>query len=61
MLSNITEAVARIKQNVAVLLSASAIESACRQCRHKCRMRELGPAQTVWAFLLQVLHSNTAC
>jgi hypothetical protein len=61
MLSNITEAVARIKQNVAVLLSASAIESACRQCRHKWRMRELGPAQTVWAFLLQVLHGNTAC
>lgn len=29
--------------------------------QHRWRQRELGPAQTVWAFLLQILHGNVAC
>ena len=61
MFPSIVHAVARIKRNVAELLSASAIKGACRQVGHRWRVRELGPAETVWAFLLQILHGNTAC
>lgn len=61
MFPSITRAVARIKRNVAEFLSASAIETACREAGHQWRERELGPAETIWAFLLQVLHGNTAC
>lgn len=61
MSCNIASAVQRIKQNVAAALSEQAIEQACRQAGHRWRNRELGPAKTIWAFLLQVLHGNTAC
>ena len=61
MCPNIALAIERIKQNVAAGLSAVSIEQACREAGHTWRVRELGPAQTIWAFLLQVLHGNTAC
>jgi hypothetical protein len=61
MFPSITRAVARIKRNVAEFLSAAAIETACREAGYKWRVRELGPAETIWAFLLQILHGNTAC
>jgi hypothetical protein len=61
MYSHLTAALERIKKNVAAVLSAQAIEQACREAAHLWRERELGPAQTIWAFLLQVLHGNTAC
>jgi hypothetical protein len=60
MCPNIARAIERIKQNVAAVLSAESIEQACRQVGHQWRQRDLGPAQTIWAFLLQVLHGNTA-
>ena len=58
---SIIEAVARIKRNVAACLSESAIEAACAAVAYAWRERELGPVQTVWTFLTQVLHGNTAC
>jgi len=58
---SIVEAVARIKRNVAAALSDAAIEQACRRAQHSWRQREAGPAETVQAFLTQVLHGNTAC
>ncbi len=61
MYSHLTAALERIKKNVAATLSAQAIEQVCRETNHQWRERYLGPAQTVWAFLLQVLHGNTAC
>lgn len=61
MALSIVEAVATIKRSVAKCLSAESIHQACRQAGHTWRERELGPAQTIWAFLLQVLHGNTAC
>jgi hypothetical protein len=61
MSASIVQAVARIKRNVAQFLTASAIVQACRDVEYRWRQRELGPAQTVWAFMLQVLHGNTAC
>jgi len=61
MSGSIVQAVARIKRNVAELLTAESIVAACRESGHRWRERELGPAATVWAFLLQVLHGNTSC
>ena len=58
---SIVDAVAQIKRSVAEALSAEAIEQACRTAQHAWRNRDLGPAQTVWTFLTQVLHGNTAC
>jgi hypothetical protein len=51
----------QIKQNVAEHLSPEAIESVCRQAGHRWRDRALGPVITLHAFLLQILHGNTAC
>jgi Transposase DDE domain len=61
MSGSIVQAVARIKRNVAEFLTAESIVAACREAGHHWRERELGPAVTVWAFLLQVLHGNTSC
>lgn len=54
-------ALERIKKNVSDALSAPVIQQACRAAGYCWRERELGPAETVWAFLLQILHGNTAC
>lgn len=61
MASNILAAVRQIKSNVAEHLEAAAIERLCQQLQHVWRQRLLGPVMTVHAFLLQVLHGNTAC
>jgi hypothetical protein len=61
MVPIILAAVERIKSDVARLLQASAIESICRQIGYTWRERTLGPVATIHAFLLQVLHGNTAC
>ena len=61
MSGSIVQAVAQIKRNVAEFLTAESIVEACRETGHLWRERELGPAATVWAFLLQVLHGNTSC
>ncbi len=61
MASNILAAVRQIKANVAAHLEAAAIERLCHELKHVWRERLLGPVATVHAFLLQVLHGNTAC
>jgi len=61
MSGSIVQAVARIKRNVAEFLTAASIVEACREAGHTWRERELGPAATVWAFVLQVLYGNTSC
>jgi hypothetical protein len=61
MSGSIVQAVAQIKRSVAAFLTAEFIVEVCREVGHTWRERELGPAKTVWAFLLQVLYGNTAC
>ena len=61
MALSIVEAIGRIKTGVAKCLTAESIESVCRHCGHHWRRREVGPVQTVWTFLTQILHGNTAC
>jgi hypothetical protein len=52
---------ARLRQEIAAGLSKETIEEACRQAEHRWRERVLDPATTIYLFLLQVLHGNTAC
>jgi Transposase DDE domain len=61
MVASILRAVARIKADVALHLQAAVIERLCRELGHTWRDRVLTPVVTVHAFLLQVLHGNTAC
>lgn len=61
MVTSILRALARIKADVAAHLQATMIEGICRELGHTWRDRVLTPVVTVHAFLLQVLHSNTAC
>lgn len=61
MYPHLIAALERIKKNVATALSAESVEAACLAVHYTWRERELGPVQTIWAFLLQVLHGNTAC
>src|SRR5208282_6347090 len=61
MVNSILQALAQIKADVAVHLQASMIEQVCRDLKYTWRERVLTPVVTVYAFLLQVLHANTAC
>jgi hypothetical protein len=51
----------RLRQDIASRLSRETIERACRQANHSWRRRILDPATTIYLFLLQILHGNTAC
>jgi hypothetical protein len=51
----------RLRQDIAAAISTATIEQACKQVGHTWRKRTLDPATTVYLFLLQILHGNTAC
>ena len=51
----------RLRQDIAGELSKETIEAACRELKYSWRKRVLDPATTIYLFLLQVLHGNTAC
>ena len=51
----------RLRQDIAADLAKETIEEACRQTKYSWRKRILDPATTIYLFLLQVLHGNTAC
>jgi hypothetical protein len=51
----------RLRQDIAAGLSRQTILEACRQAKHRWRRRLLDPATTIYLFLLQILHGNTAC
>jgi hypothetical protein len=51
----------RLRQDIAANLTKETIEEGCRQAKYSWRRRILDPATTVYLFLLQVLHGNTAC
>jgi hypothetical protein len=51
----------RLRQDIAADLAKETIEEACRQVKYSWRKRILDPATTIYLFLLQVLHGNTAC
>jgi hypothetical protein len=51
----------RLRQDIAAGLSSETIEAACRQANYSWRKRILDPTTTIYLFLLQILHGNTAC
>ena len=51
----------RLKQDLADELSADAIQGACKEEKYSWRNRALNPVTTVYLFILQILHGNTAC
>jgi len=61
MVGSILDALRRIKADVAAHLKSDTIEQLCHEVGHRWRNRVLTPALTIHAFLLQVLHGNTAC
>jgi len=52
---------AKLRQDLADLLSPETIRAACREAGYRWRNRLLDPVVTVSLFLLQVLNGNTAC
>ena len=58
---SISNALARIKQDVAEALAPDAIRQACRQVGHCWRERRLDPVTTTHLFLQQILRGNAAC
>jgi hypothetical protein len=59
-MASIARALARIKDDVRAFVSDESIRHACRAAGHRWRERQLGPAETVHLFVLQVIHCNTA-
>jgi IS4 transposase len=51
----------RLRQDLSAILSKDMIEEACRQARYRWRARRLDPVTTIYLFIIQVLHGNTAC
>ena len=56
MPTRILPILARLRQDLAQVLSLESIKSACHQAGYHWRNRELDPVATVLFFLLQVLH-----
>lgn len=61
MATTIAKAVEQIKGNVASVLPSDVIIMLCRQLGFRWRTRCLDPVNTLHAFLIQILHGNTAC
>jgi hypothetical protein len=51
----------RLRQDLAADLSPDAIKQACREEQYSWRDRLLDPVTTIYLFVLQVIHGNTAC
>ena len=51
----------RLQQDLAAELSPDAIERACKEEKYTWRKRLLDPVTTLYLFILQILHGNTAC
>lgn len=61
MAITLAKVIEQFKSDVGSALSPQAIRQACADLGHCYRRRVLDPVTTVHAFLLQVLHGNTAC
>jgi len=58
---SIIPVLARLRQDVADILTPQTIRDACRRAGYSWRNRTLDPVATISLFLLQILHGNTAC
>jgi hypothetical protein len=60
MPNRIVTILGRLRQDLAACLTPEAITAAARQAGHSWRQRVLDPVATLYLFLMQVLHGNTA-
>ncbi len=58
---NLHDWLRRVKEDLASLLDDSSVFSICRSEGYRWRMGPLNPAVLIRLFVLQILHSNTAC
>ena len=61
MSSSIALSVRQIKEDLGSIVAADRIVRLCHAAGHAWRDRTLGPVQTVYLFIAQVLHGNTSC
>jgi hypothetical protein len=59
-MAGVSQALKRIKSDLAKLIPDESILAACIAAGHKWRQRQLGPVQTLHLFILQVMACNTA-
>jgi Transposase DDE domain len=59
-MASISSVLRRINDDLNPFLSEQAIVSACLEAGHRWRRRQLGPAETIHLFILQILNFNTA-
>ena len=59
-MAGVSQALKRIKSDLAKLIPDESILAACRAAGHQWRERQLGPVRTLHLFLLQVMACNTA-
>jgi hypothetical protein len=61
MSGSITRSVHRIKGDLRSLVAPRLILEACTAAGHRWRNRTLGPVETFYLFVMQILHGNTSC
>jgi hypothetical protein len=60
-MGSIARSVRQIKADLGSIVAASQITKLCEAAGHIWRDRSLGPVETIYLFIAQILHGNTSC
>ena len=61
MSGSIARSVKQIKEDLRSVVAPNLILRLCRAAGHALRDRTLGPVETLYLFVAQILHGNTSC
>jgi hypothetical protein len=61
MSGSITRSVQEIKGDIRSIVTPELITRLCVEAQHEWRERTLGPVQTIYLFIAQILHGNASC
>ncbi len=61
MSGSIARSVQKIKTDIPSIVTPELITRLCVAAKHEWRERTLGPVQTIYLFMAQILHGNTSC
>ena len=61
MSGSIARSVQKIKTDIPSIVTPELITRLCVGAKHEWRERTLGPVQTIYLFMAQILHGNTSC
>jgi hypothetical protein len=61
MSGSIARSVQQIKSDLQAIITPELIVKVCQAAGHAWRDRTLGPVQTIFLFIAQILHGNTSC